>query len=185
MTDAAPKRPFANSYWVIPGRLLAGEYPAELAREPAIEKLRKVIGAGITYFLDLTSPEDPLRPYEPLLSEAGAGEKVVYSRRTIRDMGCPTSETMRGILDEIDTALDGGHNVYVHCWGGIGRTGTVVGCHFVRRGHTGDAALAEVARLYGTMSRKKTRQFPESPQTDRQRAFVRGWAEPSRVNGTE
>jgi hypothetical protein len=184
MTGAPHReKPYDNSYWVIPNRLLAGEYPAELARDPAIDKLRRVIDAGITYFLDLTSPWDPLRPYEPLLNEAGAGEKVVYSRRAIRDMGCPTSDTMRGILDEIDAALEDGHNVYVHCWGGIGRTGTVVGCHFVRRGHSGDAALAEVARLYLTMSRKKTRQFPDSPQTDRQRAFVRDWAESARADG--
>ncbi len=178
MSDTPPRaRPFANSYWVIPDRLLAGEYPGELARDPAIAKLRTVIDAGITYFLDLTSPDDPLRPYEPLLKEAGASETVVYSRRTIRDMGCPTAGTMRAILDEIDAALEQGHNVYVHCWGGIGRTGTVVGCHFVRRGHAGDAALAEVARLYATMSTTKTRQFPESPQTDRQREFVRSWTD--------
>ena len=35
--------------------------------------------------------------------------------------------------------------VYVHCWGGIGRTGTVVGCWLVRHGMTGDEALAEFA----------------------------------------
>ena len=176
-TPADPQKPFANSYWVIPGRLLAGEYPAALAREAAIARLRKVIESGITYFLDLTTTFDPLRPYEGLLEEAAGGVKVVYARRAIRDMGCPSAETMRTILDDIDAALDQGHNVYVHCWGGIGRTGTVGGCHLVRRGLSGEAALAEVARLYGTMSAKKVQAYPESPQTDRQRAFVRDWTE--------
>lgn len=168
-------RPFDNSYWVIPGRLLAGEYPGHEDRARAVEKLRKVLDAGITHFLDLTAPEDGLEPYEPLLREAAASDAVVYSRRTIRDMGCPSDETMREILDEIDAALEGGRNVYVHCWGGIGRTGTVIGCHFVRRGHPGDAALAEVARLYGTVSGKKRALYPDSPQTARQREFVRRW----------
>ena len=27
-----------------------------------------------------------------------------------------------------------GRKVYVHCWGGVGRTGTVVGCYLVRQG---------------------------------------------------
>ena len=31
--------------------------------------------------------------------------------------------------------------MYLHCWGGVGRTGTVVGCWLVRHGRTGDEAL--------------------------------------------
>ena len=38
---------------------------------------------------------------------------------------------MRIILGALDTALKAGEIVYVHCWGGVGRTGTVVGCHLV------------------------------------------------------
>ena len=176
-SPASPPKPFPNSYWVIPGRLLAGEYPGDEWRSGAIDRLRKVVAAGITYFLDLTSPDDGLADYSRHLADAGAGETVVYSRRTIRDMSCPSTETMRGILDEIDGALAEGHNVYVHCWGGIGRTGTVVGCHLVRHGCSGDDALEQVARLYGTMSREKIMSFPESPQTESQRAFVRAWRE--------
>ena len=55
---------------------------------------------------------------------------------------------MREILDHLRTRLDSGHKVYVHCWGGIGRTGTVVGCHLVEQGMTADQAL-EQARQYG------------------------------------
>ena len=31
---------------------------------------------------------------------------------------------MQEILDAVDRALAAGRNVYLHCWGGIGRTGT-------------------------------------------------------------
>ncbi|WP_374108489.1 hypothetical protein [Nostoc sp. XA010] len=34
-------------------------------------------------------------------------------------------------LPPIDRALNGQEKVYVHCWGGIGRTGIVVGCYLV------------------------------------------------------
>ncbi len=39
---------------------------------------------------------------------------------------------MVAALDTIDRLLDEGRTVYVHCWGGIGRTGTVVGSWLVR-----------------------------------------------------
>ena len=35
---------------------------------------------------------------------------------------------MVAILDSLDTAIADEHTIYLHCWGGIGRTGTVVGC---------------------------------------------------------
>ncbi|MSR27507.1 MAG: hypothetical protein EXS06_10930, partial [Planctomycetaceae bacterium] len=39
------------------------------------------------------------------------------------------------ILADIDAELAAGRPVYVHCWGGVGRTGTVVGLvHVARRG---------------------------------------------------
>ena len=54
---------------------------------------------------------------------------------------------MRAILDRIDAELADGQVVYVHCWGGHGRTGTVVGCWLVRRGAVPKAALARIAEL--------------------------------------
>jgi hypothetical protein len=158
---------------------MAGEYPLARTAPEAERRLQALLDAGITYFIDLTTADDPLDPYEQPVRDMAAqrGAEVRYSRRAIPDMGCPSADTMDAILDEIDSALADGHVVYVHCWGGIGRTGTVVGCFLVRRGHDGDGALAEVARLYGTMSETKRLRFPESPQTRRQRDFVRGWSE--------
>ena len=77
-------------------------------------------------------------------------------------------------------AVQQGHTVFVHCWGGIGRTGTVVGCYLVRKGASGDDALEQVSTLYGTMSPEKVRRHPRSPQTEPQTEFVRGWKEPAR-----
>lgn len=174
---ASPTRPFENSYWVIPGQLIAGEYPCARTAPEAARRLEALLDVGVTYFVDLTTEDDPLDPYEQPVRDLATqrGADIRYSRRAIRDMGCPTATGMATILDEIDEAIAAGHVVYVHCWGGIGRTGTVVGCFLVRRGRDGDAALDEVARLYGTMSAGKRLNFPESPQTRRQRDFVRDW----------
>jgi protein tyrosine/serine phosphatase len=158
---------------------MAGEYPSARTAEEAERRLEALLDSGITYFIDLTAEDDPLDPYEQEVRRLAAerGAEVTYSRRAIRDMRCPSPDEMSAILDEIDGAIADGQVVYVHCWGGIGRTGTVVGCFLVRRGHDGEAALGEVARLYSTMSEKKRRDFPDSPQTDSQRDFVRDWDE--------
>ena len=124
--------PTPNSYWVEPGRLLAGAYPREL--EPFHE-------AGVTAYLDLTEGE--------------------YG---IPDLTCPSRETMTRILDRIDELLAAGEVVYVHCLGGIGRTGTVVGCYLVRRGLSGPEALDTVTGLRG-----------EGPETPEQRRLVLDW----------
>jgi protein-tyrosine phosphatase len=61
--------------------------------------------------------------------------------------------------------------VYVHCWGGFGRTGTVVGCHLVRHGRSGAAALARLNEL----RRETPYAAHPSPEREAQRALVRSW----------
>lgn len=177
----APQRdekPFEDSYWVVPGRLLAGEYPGGMVWQ-ARAKLNRLLDFGITYFVDLTSKADPLKSYaKQLRTLADArGMPVIYSRRSIPDRSCPSKELMREILDEIDGALAEGRRVYVHCWGGVGRTGTVVGCHLVRAGAKGEDALDRLGDLYGTVSRLKRHFNPRSPETEEQRAFIVSWSE--------
>lgn len=177
-------RPHSNCYWVRPGALLAGEYPGDLDDTAALGKLRALLDAGVTFFLDLTEPYEPglvapLQPYLPLLeAEATArGQRVTHRRLSIRDYGVPRSRSeMRAILDTLDAAVAAGERVYVHCWGGIGRTGTVVGCYLVRHGLTGTAALAQIAEWWGTV--EKSAWHPRSPQTDAQINYVRHWQEP-------
>ena len=83
---------------------------------------------------------------------------------------------MASILDAVDNAIAGGGTVYVHCWGGVGRTGTVVGCWLVRHGITGDAALAQLGQWWNGV--EKADRKPTSPETSEQHAYVRNWQEP-------
>jgi hypothetical protein len=170
------ERPHENSYWVEPGRLLAGEYPgAKHDGVAARDKIGKILDAGVTFFVDLTHPGE-LAPYEELLHEEAAqrGLEAGYRRLPIRDVDVPRKpEEMVDILDTIDGALAAGQGVYVHCWGGVGRTGTVVGCYLVRRGLSGEAALAQIADWWQGVA--KSTRTPQSPETSQQMAYVRQW----------
>jgi hypothetical protein len=165
---AAP-HPLGDSYWVVPGRLLAGEYPGARDDAQARRQLRRLRWCGVTDYIDLTEAgEYGLRPYAPLL-DGGARHR----RFPIPDRDVPDDDTTRAILDAIDAALAAGRTVYLHCFGGIGRTGTVVGCWLVRHGRTAADALRQI-RLW----REDTSdEWWPSPETDEQRAYVLTWHE--------
>jgi protein-tyrosine phosphatase len=152
-----PECPLRNSYWVEPGLLLAGGYPFS---PDDVDRLCR----SVSFIVDLTE-ERELAPYGEHL------RGVRRIRAPIRDFSVPTDDEMVRILDVIDDALAGGDVVYVHCWGGRGRTGTVVGCHLVRHGVAPDDALARIAR--------SRRRLPDghvrSPEADEQIAMVRRW----------
>ncbi len=161
-------RPDPNTYWVKPGCLLAGEYPYAANSVIARAKLEAYLDAGINTFIDLTHPHE-LRPYSIHLPKG-----VEYRRIPVRDMSVPPhARYMTGILDTIDHALAAGRRVYVHCWGGVGRTGTVVGCWLQRHGREPEAALQELAGHWATVA--KSSRVPRSPETDEQIAWVRRW----------
>ncbi len=156
--------PIPGIYWVRPGKLMAGPYPA-IPQKQAAGKLKWLLDNGVTFFVDLTEAGE-LTAYATLLPEG-----VQHKRMQIRDWSVPTSKHMTAILDTIDSAIDSGKTVYVHCWGGIGRTGTTVGCYMVRHGMEGQAALDEIIRLRGGKR--------NSPETDEQRRMVREWQKES------
>jgi hypothetical protein len=176
MPHPEPK-PFERCYWVVPGRLLAGCYPGELDEQVATTKLAGLLEVGVRVVVALTEAHEsgrgglPFAPYEPILRRLAEkrGLAVSVERHAIPDMGVPTTAALRLTLDAIDGAVAAGRPVYVHCWGGYGRTGTVVGCWLARHGHgVGAAALERLAALRRDLK-------GESPQTDAQRAMVTGW----------
>lgn len=176
-TTASIARPFANCYWVQPGHLLAGEYPGDRMAAVARQKLDQLLAADVTFFLDLTHPDDGLEPYAQRFPAVLPGHPppVVYQRMSIPDRSVPSAAQMVQTLDVIDAALAAGHVVYVHCWGGVGRTGTVVGCYLVRHGYRGEAALAEIARRWQDV--EKRNRHLHSPETAAQVQMVRTWQE--------
>jgi hypothetical protein len=170
--------PYPRSYWVVPGQLLAGFYPGDLHRDGAIAKIDALIDCRIRSVVDLTEDNgdgvNGLRPYAQLLYERAAGKRevVTWARMPIVDMGVPSKIAMRLALDFIDRSLHYDRPVYVHCWGGLGRTGVVVGCYMARH-HiaVGQAALERIELL----RKNEGASYMDSPQTEAQRQMVREW----------
>ena len=169
-----PERPISESYWVEPGQLLAGEYPGHFDLEEARKRLDALIEAGFNTFIDLTKVNETT-PYSTILREQAQAYEadIQHHRFPIGDFGLPTAEHMKSILDKIDESLGAGRKVYLHCWGGIGRTGTTVGCYLVRRGLSGDRALRQLAEWWRSVP--KSRIHSQSPETREQASFVRNW----------
>lgn len=167
-------RPIAASYWVLPGRLLAGEYPGSFDREEAQGRIRLFLDSGFNSFVDLTQPHE-LVPYEPLLQmhASQAMPRPEYLRFPIQDRGTPARATMTAILDSIDRSLSAGRKLYLHCWGGVGRTGITVGCYLVRHGLTGEQALEQIAEWWAESPKRFY--YPRSPETDEQVEYILGW----------
>ena len=173
------RRPFNNCYWVVPGELAAGEYPGSLNSRNAEAKMEALLDAGITKFIDLTE-DGELNPYKLQLSHAAEarGIQIEHKRHSIVDLSTPRRrENMVNILNAIDVGLTKRQRVYVHCWGGVGRTGTVIGCWLVRHGRSGDDALTQISEWWQDMEKIDRR--PQSPETAGQRRYVREWKEES------
>jgi len=171
-----PHRPISESYWVEPGRFLAGEYPGKFEEELTRKRLDALIDAGFDTFIDLTQAGE-LFPYSHILLEQARAYdvKVTHYRFAIGDFGLPTSKQMNEILDMIEQGLQAGRKIYLHCWGGIGRTGTTVGCYLVRQGKTAEEALEHLAAWWRGVP--KSQVHPHSPETREQVNFIHSWSQ--------
>lgn len=172
-----PALPFARSYWVVPGRLLGGFYPGD--RDPAVAeaKLNALLDCGVTHVFSLMEARETdhagrrFFDYGPTLLRLASARRMqaVVRRFPIRDASVPGVLEMRSLLDAMDAALGAGGVLYLHCWGGRGRTGTAAGCWLARHGERDP--LARLRHLTA-LAREHFQHVPETPV---QRRLVQEW----------
>ena len=95
--------PLANTYWVIPGLVLAGEHPGESDRDIVEKKLVALLEAGIRTFIDLTDEDEINEDAKLVPSYRGQLRTLTDERRIditfmripIQDRDVPSVWTMR------------------------------------------------------------------------------------------
>jgi protein-tyrosine phosphatase len=160
-------QPIKYCYWVEPNKLIAGEYHRDKDEDTSKKKIKALLASGIRVFIDLTEENEGLEPYSFMINGAS------HFRFPIRDQSIPQSFDLTvTILDAIDRQIDDGKLVYVHCRGGIGRTGVIVGCWLARHGLGGKKALYRLNELWQECPKSV---FRESPESFEQEEYIRSW----------
>ncbi|MCC5829507.1 MAG: dual specificity protein phosphatase family protein [Phycisphaeraceae bacterium] len=172
--------PFVKTWWIAENQLLGGQYPGTPNPDDQETMLAALLEMGITCFISLQEEQEtgsgskPFPDYMPKVRALARerGVEVGFSRFPIRDQSAAFAETLIPVLDHIDERIEAGRKVYLHCWGGNGRTGTVAGCWLVRHGLTAEQAFEAMAHA------RQGRQFRyPAPENNAQRAVVRHWHE--------
>ena len=147
--------PTDESNWVIPGILMAGAYPAAQEDNVHYPIIESILSLGITTFVCLQAEyeHDPnipefmwrqgykLRTYifdalrilraaekDPTkkIGQMCAPSKLDFRHVPIVDCSTTNDSIVLELARDIIVRLQRGENIYVHCWGGHGRAGTVV-----------------------------------------------------------
>ena len=167
--------PTNRSYWVVPGKLAAGAYPTRhsVTSDDQIDVVGHLLRVGIRDFVNLTQDRPDGTESHLVRYDQAINGRASVSRFEIPDFGIPTVDAMTAILDHIDRQLAAGLGVYVHCWAGVGRTGTVVGCWLIRH------QLAQSDNVLSVIAKRREGNQETadhtSPETEAQRQFVRAW----------
>lgn len=160
-------RPLNQSYEVgNDGTVYAGEYPGDRDEEVAKRKIGQMYHFGIRHFIDLTENGE-LRPYNHLLPKG-----ATYTRFPIKDCSVPESiEAVQRLLLRIEELKKLGGKIYIHCWGGVGRTGTIVACNLSQdRPEIDLNQTLEVLREQFSYMPKSA--YRETPETREQVEFI-------------
>jgi hypothetical protein len=173
-------KPFKRSYWIIPGVILAGEIPSALDDAERSKKISGLFQSGVNSIVNLTEKGESNFAGQQLIdytqevsSHALNNHKTItINRFAIKDLNVPSPLFMRAIQEHLTTEIQSGNTVYVHCWGGVGRTGTVVGSFLLQHGI---CTPDEVISFIKFLKKDTDIAHRDSPETQEQREFLVNW----------
>jgi len=141
--------PTPESNWVVKGKLIAGAFPGFLEDDKNEDSLTQLLNSGVTTFACLQKEYDPdtseeawrnnygLRPYfkdvEKMIQNkeqypklTTTIENATFVHEKIRDCDITDDTTTLRLAKKLVKAIYEGEVIYLHCWGGHGRTGIIV-----------------------------------------------------------
>ena len=187
------------SYWIVPDKFLAGDYPGtHYSYNPLTtfisyihtiaglhatkyhyfhtskQRQQSIINVNIKHIIDLTEANER-SPYFDKIDSLAAKQNIIirHHRFPITDRNISSKLFMQTILDFIDDKIQKNQPIYLHCFRGLGRTGLVVGCYLARHGYSGNKALPLIDSLRSHTASK----FRASPQNQKQRDMVTNWVD--------
>ena len=150
----------------------AGEYPVwDWDDSIGRMQIQLFTDFGINFFIDLTESGE-MPPYAQFLSPS-----IERYRLHIPNRGTPAAvEDVVRLFQVIECTLSDKPftNIYIHCLGGVGRTGTIVACYYIYfKQMAADEALAEMRRMFSSHERAN---WMSAPETEAQIDFIHTFA---------
>eukprot|EP00928_Gymnodinium_smaydae_P088605 TRINITY_DN72672_c0_g1_i1.p1 TRINITY_DN72672_c0_g1~~TRINITY_DN72672_c0_g1_i1.p1 ORF type:complete len:310 (-),score=31.44 TRINITY_DN72672_c0_g1_i1:45-974(-) len=124
------------SNWVIPGKLLVGQYPGAFEDSKNNQLLRRYLSRGVDTFVSLQAELDPDVPEEiwregttlrPYFQDAQrlTRKQLKWMHLPIEDGDVAPDDVMCALVRALSDDIAEGRILYVHGWGGHGRTGVL------------------------------------------------------------
>lgn len=165
-------KPLCQSYFIGSKNVYAGEYPGDKYGEKAETKLQQMINFGVRHFVDLTE-EGEINPYAHLLPS-----ECTHTRFPIRDVSTPKNvdDVCRLVYTIKELAKRDDGYVYIHCWGGVGRTGVIVACYLAEEmaEPSFEVVMKSLRDRFSDMPKSSHRVTPE---THEQETFIARYVE--------
>ncbi len=172
MTNNLQYKPVGYSYRVA-DNVWAGEYPVwDWDRVGRMNQLQLYTDFGITDFLDLTESGE-MPPYEEFLATNIHRHTFPIANGMVPQRVEGVVELFRKMSDILAVRSD--CRLYIHCHGGVGRTGTIVACWYIWfEGLPFDEALAKMRSRFACHGRSA---WMSAPENEQQIGFIREFAE--------
>ncbi|MBK6757353.1 MAG: dual specificity protein phosphatase family protein [Moraxellaceae bacterium] len=171
-------KPFEQSFWVKEDMLCVGHYPCDRDKTATLATLNGLLDCGIRRVINLMEADETNYNGEPFVDYSQKLAQLAHQRNVdppeclrvaLRDAQAPTIQQMKAVLKIIDDSIK--HNIptYMHCWGGHGRTGTVVCCYLISQGKTAKEAMAQLSVWRQGLPKR------HFPLESNQQSFIEQW----------